>query len=88
MKEVKITVICMECLEEIKRPSDADMELFRQGIRIHRDCADKPAWRMPVDSRPSFEDFLNSEEYNGLECTQEDCGPCWNTGCVHHKERV
>lgn len=34
---IVLDVTCMGCYQAIETPSDADMELFRMGFRIHDD---------------------------------------------------
>ena len=34
---IEFNVRCLGCEKMIARPSEADMELFRQGLRVHND---------------------------------------------------
>ena len=51
---IKFDVRCMGCGELIRKPSDADMELFRIGVNVHKgdeDCYNKAAAKLHAGGR-------------------------------------
>lgn len=50
---IKFDVRCLGCGELIRKPSDADMNLFRVGINIHndQDCYIKAAAKLHAGGR-------------------------------------
>jgi len=47
---IKLTVRCMGCGEVIEKPSHADIDLFRNGVRVHNkdECVEQAAAKMKV----------------------------------------